>query len=164
MKPNSDPTARTNGRYSISGTVRNQYQKPLVNAMVRAFDKDIRSEQTLGEAPTNDQGFYEIVYSQDRFADTDKQAADVLLRLYDAAGKLLKETEVHYNAPAELTIDISLSKQPYKRISEFEQMLITVTPFTGKVALASLTENNETQDITFLTNKTNEQHNRIESL
>src|SRR4030095_857301 len=112
MKTNSDFAISTNGRYSISGTVRNQYQLPMNGAMVRAFDKDIRSEQSLGEASTNEQGFYQIYYSQENFAYTDKRAADVLLRLYDAEGKLLKETGIYYNASAELKVDISLSEQP----------------------------------------------------
>src|ERR1035437_454161 len=135
MNKNSKSAAGTNDRNSIVGTVRNQYQQPMPGTIVCAFDKDIRSEQSLGKVQTNDQGYYIIIYSQQQFADTDKNAADVFLRLYDASGKLLKETDVYYNAPAELNIDISLSEQPYKGTSEFEQVLSTITPFTGKLSL-----------------------------
>src|SRR5215831_15253114 len=164
MPINSDSAAHTSTRYSISGTVRNQYQQLMAGVLVRAFDKDIRSEQTLGETRTNEQGFYEIYYSPENFAYTDKQAADVLLRLYDANGTLLKQTDVYYNASVQLTIDISFATQPYKGISEFEQMLATVTPFSGKLSLAEVTENSDTEDITFLTNKTGLQQDRIEAI
>lgn len=150
--------------YSISGTVRNQYQQLMTGVVIRAFDKDIRSEQTLGEAQTNEQGFYEIFYTQQNFAYTDKQAADVFLRLYDANGTLLKQTDVSYNAPMQLTIDVSFATQSYKGLSEFEQMVANVTPFTGQLPLASVTENTDTQDITFLTNKTSLQQDLVQAL
>ncbi len=164
MNTNSDSKTGTNLRYSISGTVRNQYQQLMTGVLVGAFDKDIRSEQTLGEARTNEQGFYQIYYSSENFAYTDKQAADVLLRLYDANGALLKQTDVYYNAPVQLTIDISFATQTYKGVSEFEQVLATVTPFMGKLSLAEVTENTDTQDITFLTNKTALPQDKIEAL
>jgi len=164
MKTNSDAAISTDSHYSISGTVRNQYQQPMRGALVRAFDKDIRSEQTLGEASTNEQGFYQILYSREKFAITDQLAADVLLRLYDAEGKLLKETDIHYNAPAELKIDISLSDQPFRGVSEFEQVHATIIPFTGRLPLASVTETAETPDITFLINKTNLPADRVEAM
>jgi hypothetical protein len=164
MITNPASSTATNPTYSISGTVRNQYQQLMPGIMVSAFDKDIRSEQSLGKVQTNDQGFYSIVYTKQNFAYTDKQAADVLLRLYDANGTLLKQTDIYYNAPAQLTIDISLSTQPYKGISEYEQVLATVTPFIGQLSLASLTQTQETPDIAFLTNKTGLQQDRIEAL
>ncbi|MDN3657127.1 neuraminidase-like domain-containing protein [Ferruginibacter paludis] len=153
-----------NGRYSISGTVRNQYQQPMPGVIVTAFDKDIRSEQALGKTQTNEQGYYTIAYSQQQFADTDKDAADVFLRLYNPAGAVLKQTDIFYNAPAQLTIDISLSAAPYKGISELEQVLAAVTPYTGKLTLDALTENADVQDITFLINKTGLSRDRIEAL
>ena len=162
--PTFSASAAATTSYSITGTVRNQYQQVMAGLKVSAVDKDIRSEQALGNAQTNAQGVYQIYYTQANFADTDQQAADVLLRLYDANGGLLKQTDVYYNAPVILTIDISLSTQAYRGISEYEQVLATVTPFIGKLPLASLTETTQTADITFLTNKTGLQQNRIEAL
>lgn len=164
MSNSNSVTTSTSTRNSISGTVRNKYQQLMTGVLVRAFDKDIRSEQTIGEAKTNEQGFYQIYYSPEVFAYTDKQAADVLLRLYDANGALLKQTDVYYNAPVQLTIDISFATQQYKGVSEFEQVLSAVTPFIGRLPLADVTENSDTQDITFLTNKTGLQHNKIEAI
>ena len=165
MKEKKNDTETDNNiTYKVYGYVRNQYQLPFPGGVIQAFDKDIRSEQILGKAQTNALGYYEITYSQRQFADTDKDAADVFLRLYDATGKVLKQTDIFYNAPTELAIDISLGDQAYRGVSEFENILATVTPFTGKVSLDSLTENDQTQDITFLTNKANLLRERIEDL
>jgi hypothetical protein len=164
METNFDSNAGINARYSVYGTVRNQYQQPMQNALVRAFDKDIRNEQLLGEAKTDKKGFYKITYSEKQFSYTDKKAADVLLRLYNAAGKVLYETAVHYNAPEELNLDISLGGQPYRGESEYEQVLAAIKPFTGKLELSSLKENDRTQDLTFLANKTNLPYDLVETM
>lgn len=161
---NGDKKNGDNGLFVVFGTVRNQLQQPLTGAVVEAFDKDIRSEQSLGKAQVAEQGNYKIEYSQRLFADTDKDAADVFLRLYDATGKLLKQTDVVYNAPAQLNVNIYLSTQAYPGISELEQILSTVTPFTGKLSLDGLTENEQIKDISFLTNKTGLTQDRIEAL
>src|SRR6478672_3236087 len=152
----------TNAVYKVFGTVRGNYQQPLSSALIRIFDKDIRSEQFLNETKTNEHGHYEMIYSQQQFAFTDKKAADIIVRVYDENETLLGESQVYYNAGREIRVDINLSGKDYKGISEFERMTLRITPYTGRLPLPSLTETNETKDITFLTNKTNLPQNRIE--
>ena len=55
MKTKSEK-ASNDDRYSVYGTVRNQYQQAMTGAIVTAFDKDIRSEQSLGKAQTDAAG------------------------------------------------------------------------------------------------------------
>lgn len=148
------PPTTNHNIYTISGTVRGKYQQPIDHAYIRAFDKDIRSEQLLGEALTNEQGLYEIRYKQDQFARTDKTAADVIVRLYNADNSLLKESAVYYNAADALTVDIDLSGQTYTGPSEFDLVTASIKPFTGDLAFSVLTENDTITDISFLANKT----------
>ena len=148
--------------YKVFGTVRGNYHKPLSSALIKIFDKDIRSEQFLNETKTNERGHYEMIYSQQQFAFSDKKAADIIVRVYDENETLLGESQVYYNAGREIRVDINLSGKDYKGISEFERMTLRITPYTGRLPLPSLTETNETKDITFLTNKTNLPQNRIE--
>jgi Tc toxin complex TcA C-terminal TcB-binding domain/Neuraminidase-like domain/Salmonella virulence plasmid 28.1kDa A protein len=162
MSKKNDPVV-VDGRYTISGTVRNQFQQPMAGAIVTAFDKDIRSEQALNKAATNADGSYLLTYTQQQFSDTDKNVADIFLRLSDATGKLLKQTDVYFNAPPELRIDISLAAQPYRGISEFEQVEAGILPFTGRLSPDAITENAQTQDLMFLTNKTDLRRDRIEA-
>ncbi|SOE87376.1 virulence plasmid A protein [Burkholderia sp. YR290] len=151
--------------YKVFGTVRDALQEPLPGVSVQAFDKDIRGEQPLGTPVTTDAaGAYEIHYSQREFAETDLLAADVVIRVFGQDNKLLRESDVFYNAPTGLQIDLGLSDTAYAGPSEFEQTLAVVAPFIGKLALSDLNENDETQDITFLTDKTGLARNRIEAL
>ena len=125
----------TNAVYKVFGTVRGNYQQPLSSALIRIFDKDIRSEQFLNETKTNEHGHYEMIYSQQQFAFTDKKAADIIVRVYDENETLLGESQVYYNAGREIRVDINLSGKDYKGISEFERMTLRITPYTGRLPL-----------------------------
>jgi Tc toxin complex TcA C-terminal TcB-binding domain/Neuraminidase-like domain/Salmonella virulence plasmid 28.1kDa A protein len=164
MKKTSTAAPAKTLDFSVAGTVRNQVQQLMANASVAAFDKDIRSEQLLGRVKTNKSGYYEIKYSKKQFEATDTAAADVFIRLFDSKGKQLYESPVNYNAPRQLEIDINLSSQAYLGPSEFEQVHVAVLPFTGKLALSALTENDQVQDLSFLTSKTGLSTQKIEAL
>jgi hypothetical protein len=143
------------GGFKVFGTVRDKFQRPMEDVTVKAYDKDIRSDQPLGHpAVTGASGTYQIEYSQDNFTRTDLLAADVFVKTLGKDGKLLKESDVFYNAPQQLRVDIDLSGQSYAGPSEFEQTVQTVKPFIGDLPPAELTEDRKTQDITFLVNKT----------
>ena len=157
-------TLLNNNSYKVYGIVRNQYQKPLSEVIVKVYDKDIRSEQFLGEARTNEVGFYHVEYTQNQFATTDKTAADIIVRVYDKNDKLLKESDTFFNASIALEVDIDLSGQPYPGKSEFEQMLDSINPYIGKLQISQLTETDKIQDISFLTNKTNLPKNQVEQI
>jgi peptidoglycan hydrolase-like protein with peptidoglycan-binding domain len=57
---------------------------------VRAFDRDLRSEQLLGEAVTNANADYEISYTAEQFRRSDKRTADLFLRVFSPQGTPLK--------------------------------------------------------------------------
>jgi len=50
--------------------------------LVRAFDKDLRSEEPLGQAITIDGGSYHITYGPDLFRRADKNSADLIFRVF----------------------------------------------------------------------------------
>ena len=45
---------------TVSGTIYDVFNTPLNNVTVQVFDKDLRSEQLLGAAVTDDKGFYKV--------------------------------------------------------------------------------------------------------
>lgn len=151
-------------KHSVHGTVRDDYQRPFEGALVRVFDKDLRSEQSLGETRTGEAGTYKVEYDHKQFAATDKPSVNIIVRAYGQDGKLLKESDTCFNAPAQLQVDIDLSSRSYPGPSEFDQTVKSVKPFTGKLPLSRLTEDQKNQDITFLTNKTGLPRARIEAL
>lgn len=164
MQTTSSSNASSPGRYRVFGTVRDPLQQPMPGTIVQAFDKDIRSEQLLGKTRTNEAGYYEISYTRRQFAVTDKDAADVFVRVYDKREQVLKESNVYFNAVLDLQIDIDLAAQPYIGLSDYDQMKATITPFIGDLPLSSLTENNQTRDISFLVNKTGLPQDKIEDM
>jgi hypothetical protein len=54
---------------TVSGTIYDPFDAPASNLTVRAFDKDLRTEQLLGEVLTDANGFYEISYDASKWVD-----------------------------------------------------------------------------------------------
>src|SRR4029077_6764275 len=77
--------------------------------LVRAYDKDMRSEELLGEAPIDESGNFEIAYRSDQFTRTEKQAADLRLTVLNDAGREVVSAPIIFNAaPIEVVPDIAL--------------------------------------------------------
>lgn len=156
--------ASTGQSYRVYGIVRDQFQKPMGGVTIKAVDKDIRTEQPLGTpAVTDASGSFQVNYAAKDFASTDLLAADVVLRVFGKDEKQLWESEIFYNAPAELRVDIDLSGTAFRGPSEFDQTVQTVTPFLGNLPPAQLTDDEKVQDISFLVNKTGLPLGRVEA-
>src|SRR5690349_9943947 len=65
-------------RYHVLGVVRHPNGRPCAGLTVRAYDRDLRREQSLGEARTDDHGQYQITYSREQFTRAEKGSADLL--------------------------------------------------------------------------------------
>src|SRR6476660_39633 len=61
-EPRPEPTG-----FAVRGQVRQANGSLLIGGTVRAFDKDLRSEETLGEVVTGRDGRYEIKYTARQF-------------------------------------------------------------------------------------------------
>ena len=59
----------------VRGTVKTAAGQPIRGAIVRAFDRDLRKEQPLGEVETNDLGEYTIRYEVAQFRSGDLPTA-----------------------------------------------------------------------------------------
>lgn len=164
MANNNTSNKQLENTYSVYGTIRDQYHRPLEHVKVVICDKDIRSEQVLGETTTERNGNYSIKYSRKSFDVTDKQWADIIVRVYDKKQRLLKESSIYYNAAYNLEVNIELSEKAYVGRSEFDTIMQQVKEYTGDLALHELTEQERSKDVTFLVNKTGLPENRIEKL
>src|SRR5258708_3842823 len=150
----------------VYGTVRDALQRPMAGVVVKAVDKDIRTEQPLGRPATTDAaGTYAITYSLTTAESTeDLGAPDIVVRAFGSDGKLLKESGTFFNAPSLLRVDLDLSGQAYAGPSEFEQMVQVITPVAGTLAFGDFTEDPQTQDLSFLVNTTGFHRNNVEAL
>lgn len=154
---NAEVEAGQPERFVVRGHVRIEDGRPLPKVVVRAFDKDLRSEQPLGESATDQSGEYEITYTTDQFRRAEKKSADLVVRASSGAGFSLAESKVLFNVPAVATVDLVVVPRKEPRISEFEHLVADLTPVLANVLLADLTE----ADVAFLVGDTKIDRQRL---
>ena len=83
--------------------------RPLAELVVRAFDKDLLLDDSLGYTNTDADGRFEIRFESDRFRDFREERPDLFLRLFDKNGtRLLLETSDAIRRDAKLTEEYRL--------------------------------------------------------
>lgn len=137
--------------FTLSGTITYPRSVPATGLIVRAYDKDMRSEELLGQAVVSaEKGYYEITYTPDQFRRADKGTADLFIRVVDQKGKVLGKSEVLYNAGERAQINLVLEpvqeEVEEKPLSEFERMLLRIAPVQEEIPPRDFTE----EDIHFL--------------
>jgi hypothetical protein len=146
------------GQRRVGGRVVQADGAPAAGLTVTAVDRDLRQEQALGSATTGGDGRYEILYTRDQFARSEKGAADLLLRVSDplpgapaGGGTLRVESALVFNASADLEIDLVVPDDGTGP-SEFDRRVAALTPLLDGqgVALAALTD----ADLDFLAGET----------
>lgn len=151
-------TDPTNLVYRVYGTVTDAQGIPVSNILIRAFDRDLRTEELLGERLTDDAGKYEIPYDPASFKRAEKRSADLSVKAYDASGKqlLYEQTidQITFNAPREKRVDIIIRVAVKPLENEFDIILRALPPLIENVPLVSLQEDAKTRDITFLARET----------
>ena len=114
--------------------------------VVRAFDRDLRSEQPLGgETRSDSQADYQIPYTADQFKRAEKGTADLIVRVYDAKGKVLAASPIRFNAGSSEVVDLAVP-DPVDTLSELERYLDELEPVLDGVSLPELTSD----DLDFL--------------
>ncbi|PTQ98229.1 virulence plasmid A protein [Mucilaginibacter yixingensis] len=146
----------TRAACTIQGTVYSSRGEKLSGLQVKAFDRDLRSEEPLGEAVTDKKGAYRISYTRERFANNEYDTADILMRVYDGDKQLFETPtgDILYNAAQKVKIDIRLTQDPVTKLSEFETYQQRISPLTGKISFDQLEETTTHADITFLSKET----------
>ena len=144
--------------FMVKGAVRRKVRTPFPDAVVKAFDKDMRQEQLLGVANTDQKGHYEITYSRDRFRRAEKKSADLIVRVYDpkAADLILGESKRIFNAQPVEVVNLAVTQT----FSEYEQYMATIGPVRENIPVSELSK----EDIVFLSSETGIEIQRIEFL
>lgn len=132
--------------FSVQGQVRLRDQRPVAAVFVRAFDKDLRSEELLGEAVTDGQGHYEIQYTARQFRRVEKKNADLIVRVFNKEDALLGESDLLFTAREVEKVDLVVAFPPAIKLSEYEQLVRVLEPVLDDVPSAELTN----EDMTFL--------------
>src|SRR5438105_7627847 len=142
--------------FVVKGQVRLADGTPLAGVLVRAFDKDMRSEELLGEVVTDQTGHYEITYAPEQFRRAEKGNADLRVSVCNASGRELASSPIIFNAQPVETVDLSGGGES-RGPSEYEQLVRELTPLLQDVLMHELS----TEDITFLSNDISQDPQRI---
>jgi peptidoglycan hydrolase-like protein with peptidoglycan-binding domain len=149
--PPSPEISEAGSKFKVEGKVVDAAAQPFPGGIIRAFDVQLRAENLLGETTTDSGGYYNIGYIP-------SNSTEINLRVtaYDTYNKELASSPVHYCAGNNMTIDFSLDRDAYHGLSEFERLEIELIPLLrgSSLSLAQLTEDEEHDDITFLSGKT----------
>ena len=131
--------------FFVFGKVFIDNEEPAISYSVRAFDRDLRSEQLLGESETDIEGKYKILYSSDKFRRADKGQADLRLRVFDQNNKevaihpLQKESDTIFNADPETYVNLHILAEEALLVSDYEKMVKAITPLLDGVQLTEIT-------------------------
>jgi hypothetical protein len=178
LQPKGEPAGKEDGskQFVVKGQIRQGDGSPFVGGVVRAVDKDLRSEEQLNETTTDKDGHYEIMYSAAQFRRAEKGSADLVVRVFNASGSLLAASSIIFNARPEETVDLVIRVEGYRGPSEYERLIVELTPLLENVRIAGLErptlidkiadlkEDEGHQEITFLAGETGKDPQQISFL
>lgn len=146
----SRPDIDIKKRYLVQGTLLQPDGSPVINTIVKAFDKELRQEKLLGEDKTDKNGKYSIYYTILYLGGSEKRFADLIVRAYNQRGKEIATSPLILHASPRQTVNLILGNEPYIGPSEYTQIGTKLMPLLRDVKPFQLTE----EDITYLASKT----------
>ncbi|MCC5906677.1 MAG: hypothetical protein JJU13_10740 [Balneolaceae bacterium] len=112
--------------FVVHGRVLRANGHGVVNVTVKAFHKELRREQLLGQAETETGGRFEIRYHPE------VQRLDLQVRAYDEAGEVIAASPWILGAVQEQRVEIVVGNEAYRGLSEFERVSAELEPFLNE--------------------------------
>ena len=137
--------------HRVYGTVRDNNGNALAQTTVQAFARTLRNLIPTGDSPTAADGSYSISYTPVKV--NGRTISDLQVKVLDASGKQLFESEIQYKVPAQFKLDLMADGSAYSGPSQWEQLTSAIDAQLDGVAPVNLQENSQYQDITFLANE-----------
>jgi hypothetical protein len=135
---------------NVSGLIADVAGRPIFGIKVRAVDRDMRSEQVLGEAVTDAKGYYSITYDVTKYSKVEIATADLIVRVLDVYGKTIVESDTVFQAADSEVIDLVVPRSRTYSKSEYEDYTNQLAPAIDSIPVAQLTD----ADLGFLTRET----------
>lgn len=155
-RPDGPPIAPSQPElgFEVHGLVRFADGFAASGFTVRAFDRDLRTEQGLGQDRIDSNGRFQIGYAPKGFAKNEFDRADLFVRVLDKREALLAISAVIFNAPVSAVIDVTIPAEVLAPPSLFEKIGRAIAPLLGGTRIVDLEENQEHQDVSFLSGET----------
>ena len=161
-------TNQTKKENLVLGQVVDQHNRSLTNLLVQAFDRDMRSEELLGESTTDREGKYEITWLHSQLSGRGRIEADIAIKVLTPKKKqVLFESDidsVRFNASPREEINVVIITEIKPETIEFDFLLKEVGFLADKVAISDLQENERHKDITFISKELDVSADKIEHL
>lgn len=128
--------------FVVRGTVCEADGTPWAAGKLRAFHQGFRAETlSLGETLTDRAGYYEIDYSES-LRRAGRNHANLFVRAYDSQDNIIATSEgaVIFNAPLDVTQDLNIDPDKYRRPAEHSRLISDITPDLRGTPLTELTE------------------------
>ena len=152
----------------VLGRVADKLSRPLANLIVQAYDRDMRSEELLGECVTDRDGKYKIAWSHRQLRGRGKKSGDISIKVVTREKKApLFASDVdgtRFNASSREEINVTIEKAFGSEAVEYDHIVKEVAYLAGKVAIADLRESEEHRDITFLSKEAEIPAEKIEQV
>ena len=101
--------------YKITGRIRDENNLPVKGCMVQAFDKDpgiyLHPDDRLGNAMTDDEGAFEIIFDEKAFEDWLEGGPEVYLIVIGREGNVLIRTHEKENVTRRMDFQIKLGQR-----------------------------------------------------
>lgn len=136
----------------VQGTVRHANGAGAPGLVVLAFDRDLRSEESLGKAVTDREGGYRILYSTRQILRRERGGADLVVKVLEADGTPLATSPTTFNAPPRAVIDLTIPQGQGAAL--FDRIATALEPLLEKTKIEELDESEQYEDFTFLAGET----------
>jgi len=147
---------------NVRGNVLNANGKPVVKAVVRLFDKELRTEIQLGETLTDPEGYFEIPY---KTSNKSTAAPNLIVKAFASPGdaRPIAVSSVVFAADPEVIINLVAGEGEYRGPSDFERLMKDIRPVVDAqhLKIGQLVENKNTQDISFLSKQIGNTEDRV---
>jgi hypothetical protein len=140
--------------YEVKGSVRLADGSPATGLSISAADRDLRSEQPLGQAITGQDGAYYLQYDAAAYAGEESISADLVVKAHGADGSVLAASPVLFNAPPSAVVDLTIPAEALQPPSRFEVIGRALQPLLDGVTILRLEEDAKNQDMSLLAGKT----------
>src|SRR5690554_4575273 len=150
----------------VFGKVTDSNKRPLQHLEIEIYDVDMRHWYPLANTLTDQDGMYNLEWTQEQLDEREYKTADIAVRVFTVErGSLLFETtmdDVRFNASEREEINITIRKPLPKEEIEFDLLVRKVKFLAESVDIAELQEDQEYRDVTFLSRELDVAAEKIE--
>ena len=142
--PPAKPPAQHEDPGIVQGKLVDENGAPVAGPRVSLYAKNVRNETRLGETKTDKQGQFSIAYRRPR-------ALNLVVRAYNASGKVIAESATVFAAPGHVQVNFTTGASGIVRTpSIFATLNAAVTAELQKTPLSDLKENKDVHELQFL--------------